>query len=127
LPDAAGGSSSSSSDAHLVTLSGAELFAILRLRGVISSHGQTGEHLLPLTCCHSMYLSSAEYGQLLQLRELLKTQARASPKNASERRRLSPGGGVGGAGSGPSNSTLSLRATEAALAVAEQKRNRGAR
>jgi hypothetical protein len=114
------------SDTHLVALSGAELFAILRLRGVISSHGQTGEHLLPLACCHSMFLTTEEYSQLLQLRELLKTQARASPKNASERRRLSPSGGGGPVNA--SNSTLSLRATEAALTVAEQKRNlRGSR
>ena len=111
------------SDAHLVALSGAELFAILRLRGVISSHGQTGEHLLPLTSCHSMFLSTDEYSQLLQLRELLKTQARASPKNASERRRVSPGASPAAA----TNSTLSLRATEAALMVAEQRRNRTSR
>jgi hypothetical protein len=52
-------------------LSGAEVFAVLRLRGMITSQGITGEHMLPTTQCHSMQLTTGEHAQLLQLRELL--------------------------------------------------------
>lgn len=53
------------------SLSGAEVFAVLRLRGIITSQGVTGEHLLPTAHCHTMQLTTGEYAQLLQLRELL--------------------------------------------------------
>ena len=67
-----------SPNAQLVKLSGAEVFAVLRLRGIVSSQGVTGEHLLPPTTCHMMYLSQGEYAQLTQLRELLAATAAAT-------------------------------------------------
>jgi hypothetical protein len=91
-----------------VDLSGAEVFAILRMRGIVVSRGQTGEHLLPAATCHRMALSAAELQQLNQLRESLRRQARNSPRGASAAGRASPRA-----------STPSLRSTEAAMAVAE--------
>lgn len=57
-------------------LSGAEVFALLRLRGVIMSSGDTGERLLPPTRSHSMMLSEDEFQQLKQLRASLARQHR---------------------------------------------------
>ncbi|KAG8345699.1 hypothetical protein TRVL_03479 [Trypanosoma vivax] len=56
----------------LDVLTGAEFFALMRLRGVIVSRGDTGEYLLPETHCHSVYLTPTEHKQLLQLRAKLR-------------------------------------------------------
>ncbi|SCU67787.1 uncharacterized protein TEOVI_000858700 [Trypanosoma equiperdum] len=60
-------------------LTGAELFALLRLRGVIVSRGDTGEYLLPEARCHSVYLSPEEHRQLLDLRTKLRAQCSRNP------------------------------------------------
>lgn len=54
-----------------VLVSGAELFAILRLRGVISTHGSSGEHTLPPTPVHKVLLTANEVSQLASLRKAL--------------------------------------------------------
>jgi hypothetical protein len=101
--------------AQPVLLSGAEVFAILRLRGIISSEGNTGEHLLPPVRCHRMVLTPGENGQLLQLREALKANLRSLPRNASERREA-----PGGRARSPLDRRIpSLRTTESAMKVKE--------
>lgn len=106
-------------ESERVTLTGAEVFAVLRLRGLITSVGNTGEHLLPQTAVHQMFLSHSEAEQLAQLRDILRQQSRKSPRNASERR----GGGspaAGRAGPGLDHRVASLRASETALAAADR-------
>jgi hypothetical protein len=61
-----------------VALSGAEVFALLRLRGVIVSSGDTGERLLPPNRSHTMMLAEDEFKQLKQLRASLARQHRPS-------------------------------------------------
>lgn len=102
---------------HPVRVTGAEVFAILRLRGIIASDGTTGEHLLPQGLCHTMYVSDDEYEQLAQLRQVLKQQHRTAPRNASERRGRpsSATAAVPGFGKDP----MSLRASESAMAQVE--------
>lgn len=75
----------------LDVLTGAELFALMRLRGVVVSRGETGESALPDTRCHSVYLSPDEHKQLLELRANLRlrsmsarpTEARAQTARGS--------------------------------------------
>lgn len=67
-------------DMHLMSLSGAEVFAILRLRCLIASEGITGEHLLPPTLCHEMHVTHNEYTQLVKLRELLALSKQQQPE-----------------------------------------------
>ena len=55
-------------------LSGAEVFAVLRLRGTITSSGDTGERLLPPTRNHILQLTEEEHSQLRQLRLSLARQ-----------------------------------------------------
>lgn len=68
---------------HTIAVSGAELFAILRLRGLIRSEGQTGEHLLPTTPCHTLDLTHSEYTQLVRLRELIGSKSQQQAAAAS--------------------------------------------
>lgn len=56
---------------HEVPMTGAEVFAVLRLRGLIVSSGDTGERHLPPSRCHTMKLTSSELSQLQELREAL--------------------------------------------------------
>jgi hypothetical protein len=95
-------------------VSGAEVFAILRMRGIITSHGQTGEHLLPTAQCHRMTLSASELQQLQHLRETIRRQQRNSPRGASSARLA--------AGSKAADPP-SLRSTEAALSVSAGARH----
>ena len=78
------------SGTQTVALTGAEVFAILRLRGTITSRGVTGEHLLPQQAVHQMAITPGELQQLNQLRELLRSQFRQAPRGAAERRAASP-------------------------------------
>nr|CCC95992.1 unnamed protein product [Trypanosoma congolense IL3000] len=59
----------------LDVLTGAEFFALMRLRGIIVSRGDTGEWKLPESRCHSVYLSPKEHQQLLDLRASLRLQS----------------------------------------------------
>ncbi|ORC88319.1 uncharacterized protein TM35_000171910 [Trypanosoma theileri] len=59
----------------LDVLTGAEVFALLRFRGVLVSRGDTGECALPDTRCHSMYLSPEEHKQLVELRASLRLRS----------------------------------------------------
>jgi hypothetical protein len=95
-------------------VSGAEVFAILRMRGIITSHGQTGEHLLPTAQCHRMTLSASELQQLQHLRETIRRQQRNSPRGASSARL---------AGGSKAADPPSLRSTEAALSVSAGARH----
>lgn len=89
-------------ESELTNLSGAEVFAILRLRGVLVSNGNTGEHLLPASLLHQMFLTKNEVEQLTHLREVLKYQSRNTPRGVSAAKKTVTG-------------TPSLRASEAAL------------
>ncbi|CAD2216276.1 hypothetical protein ADEAN_000373700 [Angomonas deanei] len=74
----------------LVSLTGAELFAILRLRGLIYSFSQTNEHLLSDKPAHTMYITPAEYDQLIELRNMLiQSKTRAKPKGKASTARKS--------------------------------------
>ena len=105
---------SSNEETEATMLSGAEVFAILRLRGVISSQGSTGENLLPQAQVHQMFLTRTEVEQLNHLREVLKKQHRNAPRGASA------GATRSGSASRAANSP-SLRATEAAISTQEKK------
>lgn len=52
-------------------LTGAELFAVLRMRGLVTSCGDTQEYRLPPTQCHRLYLTPYESEQLADLRAAL--------------------------------------------------------
>lgn len=54
-----------------VKVSGAELFALLRMREVITSDANSEEHRLPPQPCHTMMVSEEEHRQLLALRRTL--------------------------------------------------------
>ncbi|RNF19082.1 uncharacterized protein Tco025E_04246 [Trypanosoma conorhini] len=71
----------------LDVLTGAEVFALMRLRGIIVSRGETGECALPETRCHSVYLSPDEHKQLLDLRANLRR--RSSPAVKPDEKSLS--------------------------------------
>ncbi|KAH9578633.1 hypothetical protein LSM04_001056 [Trypanosoma melophagium] len=68
----------------LDVLTGAEVFALLRLRGVLVSRGDTGECALPETRCHSMYLSPEEHKQLVELRARLRLRSSSSSSAAAK-------------------------------------------
>ncbi|KPI90801.1 hypothetical protein ABL78_0034 [Leptomonas seymouri] len=53
----------------LASVTGAELFALLRLRGLIESEGDAGEYRLPPTRCHRLYVTADEHRQLHLLRQ----------------------------------------------------------
>ena len=53
----------------LASVSGAELFALLRMRGLIDSEGDTEEYRLPLARCHRLYVTADEHRQLHLLRQ----------------------------------------------------------
>lgn len=61
----------------LEVVNGAELFALLRMRGVIQSQGDTEEYRLPARRCHRLYVTSEEHRQLQQLRQILTQSATA--------------------------------------------------
>ncbi|RNF06229.1 hypothetical protein TraAM80_04052 [Trypanosoma rangeli] len=64
----------------LDVLTGAEVFALMRLRGIIVSRGETGESALPEARCHSIYLSHDEHKQLLELRANLQLRSSSAMK-----------------------------------------------
>jgi hypothetical protein len=102
MPTMTAPSTRNGDESELTTLSGAEVFAILRLRGVLVSNGNTGEHLLPASLLHQMFLTKNEVEQLTHLREVLKYQSRNAPRGVSAAKKSVSG-------------TPSLRASEAAL------------
>ncbi|KEG15388.1 hypothetical protein DQ04_00091220 [Trypanosoma grayi] len=69
----------------LDVLTGAEFFALMRLRGVLVSRGETGECTLPDTRCHSVYLSPEEHRQLVELRANLQLRTASMKTSAATR------------------------------------------
>ncbi|KAG5470562.1 hypothetical protein LSCM1_01806 [Leishmania martiniquensis] len=55
----------------LCAVTGAELFALLRMRGLIESEGNTEEYRLPPARCHRLYVTPEEHRQLKLLRQSL--------------------------------------------------------
>ncbi|CAG9580253.1 conserved hypothetical protein [Leishmania major strain Friedlin] len=55
----------------LCPVTGAELFALLRMRGLIDSEGDTAEYRLPPVRCHRLYVTAEEHRQLKLLRQSL--------------------------------------------------------
>ncbi|KAG5494706.1 hypothetical protein JIQ42_02321 [Leishmania sp. Namibia] len=55
----------------LCAVTGAELFALLRMRGLITSEGNTEEYRLPPARCHRLYVTPEEHRQLKLLRQSL--------------------------------------------------------
>ncbi|CBZ29550.1 conserved hypothetical protein [Leishmania mexicana MHOM/GT/2001/U1103] len=55
----------------LCPVTGAELFALLRMRGLIDSEGDTEEYRLPPVRCHRLYVTAEEHRQLKLLRQSL--------------------------------------------------------
>jgi hypothetical protein len=53
----------------LASVTGAELFALLRMRGLIDSEGDTEEYRLPPARCHRLYVTADELRQLQMLRQ----------------------------------------------------------
>lgn len=70
----------------LETVTGAELFAIFRMRGLVTSVGSTEEGRLPPTRCHAVYLTTKEHEQLTTLRELLQHREYARSQQAAIRK-----------------------------------------
>ncbi|GET91498.1 hypothetical protein, conserved [Leishmania tarentolae] len=59
----------------LCPVTGAELFALLRMRGLIDSEGDTEEYRLPPVRCHRLYVTAEEHRQLKLLRHSLRSLA----------------------------------------------------
>ncbi|XQJ29693.1 hypothetical protein NXY56_005752 [Leishmania guyanensis] len=57
----------------LCAVTGAELFALLRMRGLIESEGDTEEYRLPPARCHRLYVTTEEHRQLKLLRQSLRS------------------------------------------------------
>ncbi|PWU97031.1 hypothetical protein C4B63_17g261 [Trypanosoma cruzi] len=74
----------------LDVLTGAEVFALMRLRGIIVSRGETGECTLPETRCHSIYLSPDEHKQLLDLRANLRLRHFSVKKKGDKSQPIAP-------------------------------------
>ncbi|CBZ36899.1 hypothetical protein, conserved [Leishmania donovani] len=55
----------------LCPVTGAELFALLRMRRLIDSEGDTEEYRLPPVRCHRLYVTAEEHRQLKLLRQSL--------------------------------------------------------
>lgn len=55
----------------LCAVTGAELLALLRMRGLIESEGDTEEYRLPPVRCHRLYVTAEEHRQLQLLRQSL--------------------------------------------------------
>lgn len=66
----------------LASVTGAELFALLRMRGLIDSEGDTEEYRLPPSRCHRLYVTADELRQLQLLRQsmqAMETEERTVP------------------------------------------------
>ena len=82
----------------VTAMSGAEVFAVLRLRGLVTSSGDTGERLLPPARCHTMALTADERSQLMELRDSLAalqmSSSAASQHSQQQQNTANAGGGI---------------------------------
>lgn len=66
----------------LEAVTGAELLAIMRMRGLITSVGDTGEDRLPSARCHAVFLTPREREQLTTLREVVQHRQYAAKQQS---------------------------------------------